>query len=71
LYNSNHLYNSRKFHTTNGQRLNVVILQIPAFVVHVNVVLRKEIVNANVRRNNVRINADELAGVKRGTSNAR
>jgi hypothetical protein len=31
--------------------------------VHVNVVLRKEIVNANDRQNNVRINAEELAGV--------
>jgi hypothetical protein len=57
------LFNSHKFHTTNGQLLNVVILQIPVFVVHVNVVLRKEIVNANDRQNNVRIDADELAGV--------
>jgi|OM-RGC.v1.036327386 hypothetical protein len=57
------LFNSHKFHTTNGQLLNVVILQIPVFVVHVNVVLRKEIVNANDRQNNVRINAEELAGV--------
>jgi hypothetical protein len=57
------LFNSHKFHTTNGQLLNVVILQIPVFVVHVNVVLRKEIVNANDGQNNVRINAEELAGV--------
>jgi hypothetical protein len=63
LYNNNHLFNSHKFHTTNGQLLNVVILQIPVFVAHVNVVLRKEIVNANDRQNNVRINAEELAGV--------